>query len=76
MENTIYTQSRWVLKGQICNLLTHTDVLFHLAPAWDEIEKGRNWFGVKKGREVNSKVQSYNMYYRLHISVSYFEGCK
>lgn len=45
MENVIHTQSRWVLKGQMCNLLTLTDAVAHLASHSNEMEKGKMGFG-------------------------------
>lgn len=42
VENVIHTQSRWVLKGQICNLLTLTDVVPHQTAASNGMGNNNN----------------------------------
>lgn len=66
MENVIHTQSRWVLKGQICNLLTLTDVVPHLAAAPTQTGK-REKMDLVKESDVNNKILSYFTHSTLHI---------
>lgn len=51
VENVIHTQSRWVLKGQICNLLTLTDVVPHQTAASNGMGNNNN-NNNKKGENI------------------------
>lgn len=64
-ENVIYTQSRWVLKGQICNLLTSLDVVPHLPAASDEMG----------GKEKLVWCQKGEMWIRIFNHVLYIVPC-
>ena len=67
-ENVIYTQSRWVLKGQICNLLTSTDVVPHLPAALKGTRgKGENWIGGRKTGAENNQTRWYSTWTPLGV---------